>query len=258
MAALQARNYVRPPRPRKRPRIPPSLGRAQDKPAPTDGPAVASDWIRLSPTDEVWIDKQNKRVIVGGKICLRRGLLEMFACPQGTKEHESVVSVHAKAFLVHTALLAVGAQPGKPVQYDPKYVPVSGPRVQVEVTWKDEQGQVIHRAAKKMILHVKSRKEMSHDWVFAGSGFWVDEPSGERYYLAENGELICVSNFSSALLDLPIDSPRDNAQLLFEANTDQIPPLGTPVRLVLTPEIPPKEPTSPSAPANSGDKKNGK
>ena len=74
-----------------------------------------------------------------------------------------------------------------------------------------------------MILQVKTRKPMEHDWVFAGSGFWQDDVSGERYYLAENGELICVSNFASALLDLPIVSPRDNAELLFEANTDNIP-----------------------------------
>ena len=49
--------------------------------------------------------------MVGGKICLRQGLLEMFACPEGTKEHESIVSVNAKAQTVHTALLAVGLAP---------------------------------------------------------------------------------------------------------------------------------------------------
>ncbi len=196
------------------------------------------EWIRLSPTEEIWIDRKNKRLIVGGRICLRRGLLEMFACPRGTKEHESIVSVNAKAYLVHTGLLALGAQPGRPVQYDPKYVPATGPKVRVDVAWQNTKGSTELRPAQQMILHVKTRKPMEHGWVFAGSGFWQDEPSGERYYLAENGELICVSNFSSALLDLPIESPRDNAQLLFEANTDQIPPLGTAVQLILTPEIP--------------------
>lgn len=193
-------------------------------------------WTRLSPTDEIWIDTKNKRVMVGGKICFRQGLLEMFACPEGTKEHESIVAVKSKAFLVHTALLAVGAEVGKPVQYEPHYVPASGARIKIDVAWKNEQGQTVRRPAQQMILNMKTRKPMEYDWVFAGSGFWQDEADGERYYLAEAGELICVSNFSSALLDLPIESPQDNSQLLFEANTDQIPPLGTPVRLLLTPQ----------------------
>ena len=209
-----------------------------EPPAASQEPARPDQagWTRLSPTDEIWIDTKNKRVMVGGKICFRQGMLEMFACPEGTKEHESIVAVKSKAFLLHTALLAVGAEVGKPVQYEPHYVPASGPRIKIDVAWKNEQGQTIRRPAQQMILNVKTRKPMQYDWVFAGSGFWQDEADGERYYLAEAGELICVSNFSSALLDLPIESPQDNAQLLFEANTDQIPPLGTPVRLLLTPQ----------------------
>jgi hypothetical protein len=38
------------------------------------------------------------------------------------------------------------------------------------------------------------------------------------------------------MLDLPVESSQDNAQLLHEAFTDHIPPLGTRVRLVLTPK----------------------
>ncbi len=220
--------------------VPAAAAAAAEQPAsrPDDSvrPAPAG-WTRLSPTDEVWIDTKNKRVLVGGKICFRQGMLEMFACPEGTKEHESIVAVKSKAFLVHTALLAVGAQPGRPAQYEPQYTPASGPRIAIEVVWKNEQGQTVRRPAQQMILNVKTRKPMEQEWVFAGSGFWQDEADGERYYLAEAGELICVSNFSSALLDLPIESSQNNAQLLFEANTDNIPPLGTAVRLLLTPQL---------------------
>ena len=37
----------------------------------------------------------------------------MFAVTKGTKEHEAVVSVNTKAYVVHAALLAVGAESGK-------------------------------------------------------------------------------------------------------------------------------------------------
>ena len=74
---------------------------------------------------------------------------------------------------------------------------------------------------------------MNHKWIFAGSGFWKDEDTGNENYLAEGGELICVSNFSTATLDLDVQSSQSNEGLLFEAWTERIPPLGTPVRLVL-------------------------
>jgi hypothetical protein len=78
---------------------------------------------------------------------------------------------------------------------------------------------------------------MTHDWVFAGSGFWTDEETGKRYYMAEQGDLICVSNFTTATLDVPIESSQSNEGLLFEANPDRIPEAGMPVRLVLKPVL---------------------
>ena len=81
---------------------------------------------------------------------------------------------------------------------------------------------------------------MTYDWVFAGSGFWVEKESGRRHYHAEGGELICVSNFSTATLDVPVRSPQDNADLLFVAFEERIPPLGTPVHLKLKPRAQPR------------------
>jgi hypothetical protein len=190
--------------------------------------------VRLDPKAEVWVDAQRRRVIIGGQICLREGLLEMFACPKGTKEHESIVSVNTRAYMVHAALLAIGARAGQPVQYDPVYRAATGDRISIEVLWRDDAKKVVRRRAQDLVRNVSTRTAMQHDWVFAGSGFWQDETTGDRYYQAEGGELICLSNFSTATLDLTVESPRDNAALLFEAFTEQLPPLGTPVRLVLS------------------------
>jgi hypothetical protein len=70
--------------------------------------------------------------------------------------------------------------------------------------------------------------------VFAGSGFWTDPANGERFYQGDGGDLICVSNFPSATLDLPVPSSQANDSLPFEAFTESIPPRGTPVRLILS------------------------
>jgi hypothetical protein len=181
------------------------------------------------------MDVKRKTVVVGGRVCLREGQLEMFACPRHTKEHESIVSVNSKARYVHAALLAVGARKGQPVRFDPQYVPASGGIIDVTVAWKDKDGKQRSARAQDWIRNVKTGKSMEESWVFAGSGFWKEPQTGKEYYYAEAGDLICVSNFPSATLDLPIKSSQDNSELMFEAYTERIPPLGTEVRLILKP-----------------------
>jgi hypothetical protein len=200
--------------------------------------------IRLDPKAPFWIDKARTRVILVGKVCLREGQLEMFACPEGTKEHESVLSVPVAAEKVHTALLAVGAEQGTPVEFAPEYKPATGSEIDVSLYWTDESGKRRSAWAQDWVQDARTGKTLKQPWVFAGSRFWVDEQTGKKTYLANMGELICVSNFSSAMLDLPIESSDKAGQLLFTAYTERIPPLDTPVTIVLTPK-----------PGKAGDKK---
>jgi hypothetical protein len=217
---------------------------AAEKKAPPDKPVAgvpepgkpdANGLVKLTKAHDVWLDMKRKAVVVDGEVCLREGQLEMFACPKGTKEHESVVSLNCTADEVHTALLAVGAKPGTTVKFDPEYKAATGPVVDVLVLWLDEKGERHKVRAQEWVKHAKTEKEMSLDWVFAGSGFWTDEMTGKRHYQANSGDLICVSNFPSATLDLPVESSQANASLMFVAFTEKIPPRGTKIRLVLIP-----------------------
>jgi hypothetical protein len=216
-----------------------------DQPAASDAASEAapptaekkSDLVRLDKESHVWIDLKRKIVVVDGKVCLREGQLEMFACPRSTKEHESVVAVESKAYVIHAALLAVGAEVGRPVKFAPEYVPASGTEIEVYVLWVDENGKRHKARAQEWIRQVKTGKPMPYTWVFAGSGFWKDDLTGERHYMAEDGDLICVSNFATATMDLPVESSQSNDGLMFDAFTDSIPPLGTKVRLVLIPKV---------------------
>lgn len=185
----------------------------------------------------VWIDPKQGIVMVDGYISLQDGMLEMFACPVGTKEHESIVAVESSAQVVHAALLAVGAKAGTPVQFDPEFKPPTGTEIEIEVRWQDEAGEWQSTDARQWITDIKTEQPMAHPWVFAGSEFYQDEETGDEYYLAEMGDFICVSNFSTATLDIPVESSQVNEGLLFEANAAKIPPLGTPVRLVLKPKL---------------------
>ena len=190
---------------------------------------------RLGPDDQVWIDVRQKIVVVGSFVALDRGLLEMFACPKGTKEHESVVAVNSRSFIIHAGLLAVGAKPGHPVKFDPTYEAATGQEIEVFVIWEDE-GKPRWARGQDWVRDQQKEKVMETPWVFGGSGFWRDDDTGERHYMAESGELICLSNFTTAMLDLPVQSSDSNAALLFEANTDAIPARGTRVTMVLMPK----------------------
>jgi hypothetical protein len=226
---------------------------APAKPTPPARLEPEKGWLRVAKNYEVWVDYQKRQVIAGGRICLREGLLEMFACPKGTKEHESIVSVHAPARFVHGALLALGAQPGPPVQFEPIYKPAQGTEIVVEVFWRDADGKEHRVNAQEWVKHVKTGEALAYPWVFAGSGFWTDEEGKERFYYADGGDFICVSNFSTATMDLPIESSAANDALMFCAFTDRIPPRDTPVLLFMTPKLEKSESTA--APADAGTKK---
>jgi hypothetical protein len=192
--------------------------------------------VRLDKVFPVWTDPQGKRVVMVGEVCQRRMPLEMFACLRHTKEHEAVVVVDTTAQIVHAGLLAVGAKPGRTVQFNPKYISASGDEIEVTVVWKDSKGKVQTARAQEWIRNSQTKKAMEHSWVFAGSAFSIDQFNGRRYYLADGGDFICVSNFPTAMLDLPIESSSANAELQFEAFTERIPDEGTPVTLILTPK----------------------
>jgi hypothetical protein len=192
---------------------------------------------RLSPDSDVWVDPKEGVVIVDGQICLREGMLEMFACTRNTKEHESIVSVNSKAFPVHAGLLALGAVAGHPVQFVPEYKPPTGTEIDVLVQYTDEDGNEETVRAQDWIKDIRTNKAMTYPWVFGGSTFWTDPETGRKYYQGERGDFICVSNFGTAVLDIPVQSSAEEDALGFQTFTDRIPPLGTPVRLLLKPML---------------------
>jgi hypothetical protein len=181
-----------------------------------------------------------KRVLVAAEVCLREGLLEVFLCKKNTKEHESILRVDMDSRFIHAALEASGAKVGKPVQFiddkgEPNYKPASGDKIKVSVSYTLD-GKPQSHLAQEWILDKRTKKPMAHQWVFAGSRFVKNPdapPTEPDYYCANNGEVICLSNFVDSMLDLPVEISRENADLNFDAITAKIPPLGSMVWVIL-------------------------
>lgn len=93
-----------------------------------------------------------------------------------------------------------------------------------------------YRAAVKSFHERTRSRAMDADWVFAGSGFTTDESTGRKIYLAESGDVICVANFPSATIDVAEKSSAVGQEsLLYEAWTEKVPPIGTAVRIEISP-----------------------
>jgi hypothetical protein len=92
-----------------------------------------------------------------------------------------------------------------------------------------------YRKAIKSLFDRSQPRMMEADFVFVGSGFYVDD-DGNKYYQAEGGDLICVANFSTAMIDVTVESSASGEQnLSFEPVTERIPPIDTEVIIELVP-----------------------
>ncbi|MFO1003122.1 MAG: YdjY domain-containing protein [Planctomycetaceae bacterium] len=252
----------------------------------------------LNPEATVLLDVASSRIILRTDVACRDCLLEMLLVPEGNREHETILRIRSKAYVIHTGLLALGLEPGKPAEFSPAFVAPSGPEIDIEAVWVDDKGELqrkpvqswirrnIHRyysaplsgpppglklpysnlrwdrfnneilwygpmsdAERDDLLSKWDKEEyqqvirrfhkdsqsipMTAKFVFVGSSMYKDEETGEEYYQAEGGHVICTSNFGDALLDVKEESSASDGAQSYEGWTDQIPPKGTPALLML-------------------------
>ena len=180
------------------------------------------------------------RVGLACEVCLREGPLEVFMCKKGTKEHESIVRIDADAKFIHLALKTAGGEPGTPTQFidpkteEPKWKAATGSKVNVSVHYT-KGGKTFTHPAQDWIWDHKKKAAIPHNWVFAGSIVIKDPDNGREFYGANSGDIISISNFPYAMLEMPVEISKDDAQLTYEVKTDKVPPLMSKVWVILQP-----------------------
>jgi hypothetical protein len=224
-------------------------------PKPAEPKAEAAkdpDITFLTPARDLWINKKKHQVGFTGTVARREGLLEMLVCPGGSSEYESLVGTTIRrAFPVHAALLLVGAESGHPAWYDNKtqqFHAAKGTEIEVQIRWTDAKGKKHEDHGQDWIRDKKTGKAVDSAWVFAGSILQVDPDTGEKSYSADGGHMICVVNHPDAMMDLASKSPAAWDDHILEPFTENIPPKGTEVEIVLTPKLDKKATTEKTNP----------
>ena len=213
------------------------------------------------------VDYFEKRCVdLEGTICLEKGLLELIACTKGSKEHESIVAVSARAMHIHMGLLLLGANNGHPAMRKPVdeektrwvNVPPRGDSIDVFLVMANKDGKLIEKPISDFIVRSSGRVDevdgtviaapdqtekrggeeetrLPHTFIFAGSHLRDNGP-GPRQYLADlSGNVISIASFGDELLCLPFHQTQENGALMWQVKPGSLPKVGTKITLRLRP-----------------------
>lgn len=189
--------------------------------------------------DHMRVDRKNRTVSIDAVVCYSPQPLEVFLCKQGTKDYESVLSTKALPSHIHAGLLMLGLTPGKPVaickascaNHPPHMIAPQGPKLAITMKWTDANGVAHQAAAADWLINNKDANlPAPKEWIFIGSDVMPDG----GYWADGDGDIICTSNFASAVIDVPFPSTADNSQLALAGNEKAIPPKDTAVEVILT------------------------
>jgi hypothetical protein len=218
-------------------------------------PVVAQEPPKFEPPKQVGpglfqvgnvkIDKNANTVSVPAKVNMIDGLVEYLCVTSKGSTHESVLVSDAGPQNVHVAMLLLGAKgaapkEGKqtPGQIDATFLAtlpkLVGDRVMLSVHWKDAGGKEQTIPVEQWVMKREPQKNAPPKESTMEAGPWLYNGSflNEGRFVAESqGVYAAVNTFPSAL----INNPRPGAEndSMWFANKSVMPPVGTPVDLVI-------------------------
>lgn len=199
-----------------------------------DAKPQAAPAAKVGKLPHVTFDAKKKQVRVECEALGVDAPLEFFCVQAGGSEHESVLRTPAKASDIHTALLAIGLQPGRPTRYSEslnKWLPPEGPPLHVTLEW-EKDGKTVSVPAYRTMRTLDTKKEMKPlTWVYCGSRLGPDGQFGADI----TGYVVSIVNFDLTLIDIPEVASNSNETLEWQRNPDVAPPQGTKVIMVIEP-----------------------
>ncbi len=197
----------------------------------------------VEPFDGVTVQPDGGVVEVEAFVCLDSGWLEQVACAPDTREHESLVVIEVRPSNLHAALLMAGLEAGAPGQwsYDDGTVavtPPTGDPMDVLVRYQRDGRTVEEPVAAWMVGAVDDRPFPDSPWIFAGSAIkanpgWMGP--GEHYVADLSGSIIGLVTFGDEVIayERVMADQEDVEAMQWRVNTGHVPPIGTPVTVIL-------------------------
>lgn len=194
-------------------------------------------------------DASGKRatgVAVPGIVLVTRGMVELFGCGAGGKEHETVLRLECDVQSLDLALTSAGFRRGRLPSKGDVSEAGQGSRVVILIQWTDADGKTVTHRSEDLVVSVRRNAPMPRvGWTYVAQWSEVPDPlspKGEKKHkiLAAANTQSYVTTFRdrSALLDNPMEEAVDDT--LFAANYMILPKPGTPVRVIFRSPIEPE------------------
>ena len=189
----------------------------------------------------IHIDKKARSVTFPGKVNMAEGSIEYVICTPGGPTHESLLVTEVQPRDIHFAMLlldAKGAGLGAPAPGDAppgqinaeflKGAPrLKGDGITMTVKWSDAAGREHGAPVEEWVMNYTTKKAASRGaWIYTGSMF-----AGENFLAQSDGAIASVVNNPAALINNPRKGS-DNDQI-WSVNAKAVPPVGTPVTIVI-------------------------
>jgi len=201
--------------------------KAGHEPQPTPSPIVWDGDVAT--LGSVVLDRATRTVTTTGWVNQVGGIVELLACGEKGKVHESVFVLAVNPLDLQAALLLAGCRGGE-VMPGFGLGPAAGSPVDMWVDWTDPESGEARRARAESFVWDVTREAPVQDgpWVFTGSVVY----NGRFKALAEES-LVATFWDPFAIVNNPYAIGGDDHACF--VNTNTVPPLGTPIRYSFVP-----------------------
>lgn len=189
---------------------------------------------------KVRLDQRHRSVTVPAMLNRAQGPMEYFLVTTYGKTHESILKTKATPYDIHLAMLLLGAEgsgspnfPGSPTNgvpgpvVHPSKETIPGSKVDIDVKWTTAGGDT-HHSAEELIYRTDTQAAMEHgSWVYNGSLIIRG-----RFLAQGDGSIISLVTDPVALMNNT--GPGHDNDLIWTANTNNLPPPNVPVEVTIT------------------------
>ena len=178
------------------------------------------------------VDKKAGRFTVPGRVhVVGRPLEYLVTTPGGMKEYETLLEADASGSEFNLACILLGLErdPNQEPFYQFSEKPVTGPRVAIRVAWQDGRKRREVSAAEALLDPKGDVRPDSVEWVYTGS---LSNPADGQFAADVTGTLVGFVHDANSIVE-SVMGLGIGAYGSVSGNTALLPPVGTPIELIV-------------------------